>query len=173
MDELPPSSHEPHELVNYYERVHYEPTTGAFTWAVSSPGVSAGKAAGSVSVYGYRVIKINRKHIRACRLAWLLTYGEWPAGEVDHINGDRLDDRIENLRVVDRAGNSQNKSSAQANNYSCGLLGVTWNKQHLRWQAKIVARKVRHHIGYFHTPEEAHAAYMAAKARLHIGGRGH
>ena len=53
------------------------------------------------------------------------------------------------------------------------LLGVTWNKQHQRWQSKIMANKMRHHVGYFDTPEEAHAAYMAAKSRLHIGGRSH
>ena len=159
--------------MNYRDRIHYDPATGVFTWAVSAPGVTAGKPAGSVSVYGYRVIRLARKSIRACRLAWFLSHGVWPNGEIDHINGNRLDDRLENLRVVDRAGNSQNKGGAQANNLSCGLLGVTWNKQHQRWQAKLMAHKVRHHVGYFDTPEEAHAAYMAAKARLHIGGRSH
>ena len=71
-------------------------------------------------------------------------------------NHDR-EELLENLRVVDRAGNSQNKGGAQANNLSCGLLGVTWNKQHQRWQAKLMAHKVRHHVGYFDTPEEATA----------------
>ena len=159
--------------MNYYERINYNSETGAFTWAVSAPGISAGKAAGGVNAYGYRIIRIGRKAVRACRLAFFLTSGEWPAGEVDHINGDRLDDRLCNLRVVDRAGNSQNKREAQVNNLSCGLLGVTWNKQHRRWQAKIVARKVRHHVGYFDTAEDAHKAYMAAKEQLHIGGRSH
>lgn len=156
-----------------YNRIHYDPVTGNFTWAVSAPGIAAGKPAGSVSVYGYRVIRLAQKQIRACRLAWFLSHGDWPSGEIDHINGNRLDDRLENLRVVDRAGNSQNKGGAQANNRSCGLLGVTWNKQHKRWQAKIMANKVRHHVGYFDNPDVAHAAYMAAKVRLHIGGRSH
>lgn len=159
--------------MNYYDRIHYNPATGVFSWAVSAPGITAGKIAGSVSVHGYRVIRLGKKSIRACRLAWFVSKGVWPNGEIDHINGDRLDDRLENLRVVDRAGNSQNKCGAQANNRSCGLLGVTWNKQHQRWQAKIMANKVRHHVGYFDNPEEAHTAYIAAKARLHIGGRSH
>lgn len=159
--------------MNYYDRIHYDQATGAFTWAVSAPGITAGKLAGSVSVHGYRVIRLGRKSVRACRLAWFLSHGEWPVGEIDHINGNRLDDRLKNLRVVDRAGNSQNKGSAQANNRSCGLLGVTWNKQHHRWQAKLMANKVRYHVGYFDTPEAAHAAYMAVKSRLHIGGRSH
>lgn len=159
--------------MNYCEKINYDPLTGTFTWAVSGRGIAAGKLAGSVSVYGYRVIRIFRKEVRACRLAWFLSHGEWPDGEIDHINGNRLDDRLENLRVVDRAGNSQNKSGAQANNHSCGLLGVTWNKQHRRWQSKIMANRVRYHLGYFDTPEEAHSAYMSAKSRLHIGGRSH
>lgn len=64
-------------------------------------------------------------------------------------------------------------SSAQANNHSCGLRGVTWNKQHRRWQSKLMANKVVYHVGYFRTPEEAHEAYMRLKARLHLGGRSH
>lgn len=100
--------------------------------------------------------------------------GELAGGEIDHINGDKLDDRLSNLRVVDRFGNAQNMpSSAQANNHSCGLRGVTWNKQHRRWQSKLMANKVVYHVGYFRTPEEAHEAYMRLKARLHLGGRSH
>ena len=155
--------------MNYYDRIHYDPATGVFTWAVSAPGISLGKSAGSVSVHGYRVIRIGRKSVRACRLAWFMSHGEWPNGEIDHINGNRLDDRIENLRVVDRAGNSQNKRSAQANNKSSGFLGVTWNKQHMRWQSKIMANKKMHHVGYFDTPEEAHAAYLNKKRQVHAG----
>lgn len=159
--------------MNYFDRIHYSPDTGVFTWVVSAPGVRAGTPAGHIGRNGYRLIKLGRKQFRACRLAWFFAYGAWPSGEVDHINGDRADDRLRNLRDVDRAANSQNKFGAQKNNLSCGLLGATWNKQHKRWQAKIVARKVRHHLGYFDRPEDAHAAYMAAKARLHIGGCRH
>lgn len=159
--------------MNYYERISYNKETGAFTWVVSARGIKAGKAAGSVSPHGYLIIKIGRKPVRACRLAWFLTHGEWPDGEVDHINGNRLDDRLCNLRVVDRAGNSQNQRRAHADNNSCGLLGVTWNRQHKKWQAKLQARKIRHHIGYFSDPSAAHAAYMEAKSRLHIEGCGH
>lgn len=157
----------------YTDRINYDPTTGNFSWRVSAPGISAGKSAGYVSLFGYRVICVNRKAIRAGRLAWFLFYGKWPDGEIDHINNNRLDDRISNLRVVDRSGNSQNRRSAMANNKSCGLLGATWNKQHKRWQAKIVASKIRYHLGYFDTPEDAHAAYMKAKDRLHIHGGSH
>lgn len=160
--------------MNYFDRLHYDQETGALTWAVRAPGVRIGELAGSVNRYGYRVINLGRKPYRVGRLVWFLVHGEWPQGEIDHINGDKLDDRLSNLRVVDRFGNAQNMpSSAQANNHSCGLRGVTWNKQHRRWQSKLMANKVVYHVGYFRTPEEAHEAYMRLKARLHLGGRSH
>jgi hypothetical protein len=158
--------------VNYYDTISYDPLTGAFTWKVSRPGCKAGSLAGSVGLHGYLTIRLGRKQIRAHRLAWFLAYGAWPTGEIDHINCNRLDNRLENLRVVDRAGNSQNRRSAHKDS-SHGFLGAAWNPQHKRWQAKIVANKVRHHLGYFDTAEAAHEAYMAAKRRLHIDGGCH
>lgn len=155
--------------MNYYEQIHYSPDTGVFTWPTARSGVRQGAAAGSVTRAGYVVIKIGRRQVRAHRLAWFLTQGEWPCGEIDHINGDRSDNRMANLRVVDRCGNSQNRKAAHRDS-SHGFLGASWNVQHKRWQAKIVAQKVRHHLGYFDTAEAAHAAYMQAKQRLHING---
>lgn len=160
--------------VNYFDRLDYNPLTGALTWAVSGPGIRKGADAGSISSHGYRVIKLGRKPYRVCRLAWFLVHGVWPEGEIDHINGVKVDDRIANLRVVDRAGNAKNMpETAQVNNHSCGLRGVTWNKQHRRWQSKLMANKTVHHVGYFETPQVAHEAYMAVKRRLHLGGRSH
>lgn len=155
------------------ERIHYDPTTGIFTWAVGDRGIRKGAQAGSVDVYGYRIIRVNRTRYRAHRLAWFLSYGVWPKGEIDHIDGCRDNNRIANLRDVSRAENAQNVVAAQRNNVSCGLLGVTWNKQHRCWQSKLQANKVMHHVGYFDNPEEAHSAYMELKAKLHIGGRSH
>lgn len=155
--------------MNGYERVSYNSDTGEFCWCVSERGLKNGKPAGCVSGAGYLVIKINRKQVRANRLAIFLCTGQWPNGEVDHINGDKLDNRLANLRVADRCINSQNKRNAQANNKSCGLLGVTWNRQHGRWQSKIMANKVAHHVGLFDTPEAAHAAYLIKKRQLHAG----
>ena len=158
--------------VNYYDTIAYDPQSGLFTWAVARRGVVVGGIAGSFTGEGYWQVKLGRKVYRGHRLAWFLTHGDWPDGEIDHINGDRSDNRMANLRVVDRAGNSQNRRRAMSNN-SHGFLGAAWNKQHKRWQAKLMANKVIHHLGYFDSAAAAHAAYMAAKARLHIGGGCH
>ena len=155
--------------MNYYDTITYDKQTGYFTWSKSRPGCTQGARAGSVSRYGYLVIKVSRKQVRAHRLAWFLSFGVWPDGEVDHINGDRIDNRLCNLRVVDRSTNSQNQRNAQRDNLSSGLLGVTWNKQHKRWQSKIMVNRVFHHVGLFATPEEAHTAYLVKKRQLHAG----
>ena len=157
--------------LNDYDSIHYDPLAGVFTWSVGRRGCSLGEKAGSVTHDGYAVVKLGGRPIRAHRLAWFLSYGVWPDGEIDHINGDRSDNRLANLRVVDRAANSQNRRGPQKNNKS-GLQGICWVKHAKRWRAQIMARKVLHRLGYFDSPEAAHAAYMAAKASLHIAGGG-
>lgn len=158
--------------MNYYETISYNPVDGTFRWSVARPGCRIGAKAGSISIYGYIVIRLGRQSVRAHRLAWFLSYGAWPDGEIDHINSDKTDNRPENLRVVDRAGNSQNRRKAHRDS-AHGFLGASWNRQHGRWQAKIMANGRRHHLGYFDTPEAAHAAHVSAKQHLHINGGRH
>jgi hypothetical protein len=155
--------------MNYSSFINYDPLTGVFVWAASRPGCSAGKVAGSINREGYRVIKVQRKPLLAHRLAWLMVTGEWPASALDHKNGCRDDNRIDNLREADHSVNMQNKRRAMKNNKSSGLLGVTWNKQHKRWQSKLMVNKKSHHVGLFDCPEKAHAAYLEKKRQLHAG----
>lgn len=156
-------------VMSRLDTISYNPETGLFTWSVARPGCRLGAQAGSVNSDGYRVVKVGKRPVLAHRLAWLISFGAWPNGPIDHINGDRQDNRLSNLRVVDHATNMQNKRQAMSNNKSCGLLGVTWNKQHKRWQSKLMANKKAHHIGYFDCPEAAHAAYVSAKRQLQLG----
>jgi len=155
--------------MNYFDRISYDPLTGIFTWAKPGHGVRVGTVAGSKTSEGYWQVCLGFKIYRAHRLAWFLKNGEWPSGPIDHINGDRLDNRIANLRVATHSVNMQNKRVAMSNNKSCGLLGVTWNRQHKKWQSKIMVNKKAHHVGLFDDPHVAHAAYVEKKRLLHAG----
>jgi hypothetical protein len=144
----------------------YDPETGRFTWRVRRACFAAGSLAGWKTPCGYRYISVDMEVCVAHRLAWLHTHGTWPKGVVDHINGDRADNRIVNLRDVSYAVNAQNRRLAQKNNRS-GLLGVV--KCRGRWRAAIGINGARTWLGTFDTAQEAHEAYLAAKRQMHDG----
>lgn len=152
------------------ELLAYEPSTGAFTWKVGRRKVKAGDRAGKTDSDGYRVIGISGRSHKAHRLAWLVTHGKWPTGEIDHINGNRSDNRIENLRDVDRGRNARNQTRLVKPETVSGLLGVTWHKPKNRWRACIRVGGRHTFLGYFDTPEAGHAAYMAAKREREVPG---
>lgn len=148
------------------ELLHYDSETGVFTNRVSrSPKAQAGMVAGSQDQNGYLLIRIDWKLHRAHRLAWLYVYGEWPKGLLDHRNRIKSDNRITNLRPADKVLNGQNRAAAQSNNET-GFLGVC---RHFdgHFRAVIQHDGRQRHIGLYDTPEEAHAAYLEAKRRLH------
>lgn len=114
---------------------------------------------------GYCKIEFQHKTYATHRLAWLFTYGYLPKECIDHINGNRADNRICNLREATRVENSQNQRKAKSQNKS-GYLGVSLlnNKYH----ASITVNKVFRHIGIFDTAIEAHEAYLKVKRKEHI-----
>ena len=146
----------------------YEPDTGIFRWRVSRGGVEAGAAAGHINNRGYIRIMVNNSPFKAHRLAWLHFHGVWPQDQIDHINGDKRDNRIRNLRDVSASINTQNQTRPRKGNTS-GFRGVSWYKRVKRWHAQIKVNGQKQHLGYFSSPEAAHAAYLAAKLRLHPG----
>jgi hypothetical protein len=149
------------------ELLSYNPETGIFTWRVARNNKTpAGAVAGTASTFWHRQLRVDFKSILAHRAAWAVTYGEWPIADIDHINGDPSDNRIVNLRMVTRGHNLQNQRKAHADSKS-GLLGV--KQVGNKWDAKIMAAGVLHRLGIFLTPEEASAAYLEAKRKLHPG----
>jgi hypothetical protein len=145
------------------EFADYDPTTGVFSRR------SDGRRIGyEVPSKGYVCAKVFGKKYNAHRLAWLHVHGEWPKHEIDHVNGVRTDNRIENLRDVPRGINSQNQRRAQRDN-STGLLGVSIDRERGKFKATIRANGVVMHLGRFNTGEEAHARYLAEKRRIHAG----
>lgn len=107
---------------------------------------------------GYKQGRIFGKSYRAHRIIWAIAYGYWP-DEVDHINGVRSDNRICNLRDVDRTSNCRNLS-VRSNNTS-GVVGVSWDKTYKKWHSRI--RDV--HIGYYDEFDDAVEARRAAELK--------
>jgi hypothetical protein len=122
--------------------------------------------AGSVSKSGYIYLSVDRKILLAHRIAWALAYGDWPNGHVDHVNGVRTDNRLCNLRDCERASNNAN--SKLRKDSSSGFKGVSFSKKMNKWYGQIRANGRLYYLGSYHTPEEAHAAYVNA-AKLHFG----
>lgn len=150
---------------------HYDPETGVFTRrrAVGRHGRhKKGTIAKAANSRGYTVIRVDGVLHGAHRLAWLYHHGEWP-NVIDHINGDRSDNRICNLRNVTQTENMQNLKKAPINSKS-GLLGAHLFPRCKRWTARIRINGVSRRLGLFDTAQEAHEAYMAAKRRYHSTG---
>lgn len=148
------------------EILHYEPDTGVFTWRVRlSKNTHIGDIAGT-PFQKYRRIGIGGRLYRAHRLAWLYVHGVWPSKEIDHIDGDWLNNRLTNLRDVSSQINAQNRKRARADNKT-GFLGVS--QVNGRFLAQIRTGHVSRNLGFFDSPELAHAAYVQAKRKYHAG----
>lgn len=148
----------------------YDPETGKFTRAVqTSNRIKVGAAAGSPNGSGYLNIMLQARLYAAHRLAWLYVHGRWPNGQIDHINGDKTDNRIANLREANNSENTQNKWRAR-NDSRSGTMGVRWHERDQRWHARIMIEGRAHHLGSFMTEEAARDAYLAAKRKLHAFG---
>lgn len=143
--------------------LRYEPDTGYF-YSVDTNWRRRNGPVGCLYKIGYRYICIDRIRYRAHRLAWLYIHGEWPSGELDHINGKRDDNRIANLRIVNRVQNLANRSLAVASNKT-GFAGVCATRHKTTWKASIVTDGRRIYLGSFKTKEEAAAAYAAAREK--------
>lgn len=140
----------------------YEPDTGHFKWLVErGRGIKPGDLAGSIAPIGYRVISINNRLYYAHRLAWLYSFGVWPDGQVDHINGFRSDNRIANLRVVSNRENHKNMKLRCDN--TSGVNGVYWSKINKRWHSQIVHDGKLIFLGGFANLEDAAAARKKAE----------
>lgn len=145
--------------------LHYDPVNGVFTWIVGnkySKKPKAGDVAGCKSK-GYINISIKGIGYRAHRLAWLYIHGEWPSGVIDHINGNRSDNSISNLRDVTTKENNKNKRT-QKNNKS-GVTGVFWSGSAKKWSATIGHKGRVIYLGVFDSIEKAIKARTLAESK--------
>lgn len=134
------------------QREHFISERGFKTWNSRYPG----KEIGCKHRSGYRYVRIKfggKQKYLMHRLVWAWHYGSWPKDQLDHIDHDRSNDRIENLREVTRAENMKNMSMSKNN--TSGVTGVHWHKQHKKWAAQIRTSRKTKHLGYFENFEDA------------------
>lgn len=145
------------------EVLDYNPETGEFSWLVGGKGIKPGSRPGYLDrSTGYFKLMIDKRNHYAHRLAWLLVHGVIPAGQIDHINGCRTDNRISNLRIATHAENCRNHQKRPMN--TTGFKGVVRHQG--RFRAQIKSEGKCFHLGSFDTPEGAHAAYCDAASKL-------
>lgn len=149
------------------EILDYNPNTGEFHWKIKPTKNSrVGQKAGGIKGQGYGYIQYLKKMYSMSHLAWLHFYGKYPAMYIDHINGDRFDNRIANLREATPAENVQNIRKAPSNS-SHGFLGASFDKEKNKWRARIRVNGKKISLGRYNTPEEASSAYIDAKRKHH------
>jgi hypothetical protein len=145
---------------------HYDPVTGVFRRRFAKPFSNRRpwSVAGSVATKGYLQISVSGKLFMAHRLAWMYVYGDWPKQQIDHINGRKDDNRIENLRDVSGTVNMLNQTKPRGEK----LLGVTWHEDGKKWRARLTINGGCKSLGMFATQEDAHQAYILAKEKLGV-----
>ena len=145
---------------------HFEYRDGHLFWVKpTARGVKIDQQFGCYDNYGYRVGSLKGKRYYEHRLIWLYHYGEWPKDQIDHINGDRSDNRIENLRECAHQQNSFNRKSDRGS--TSKYKGVHWSKQHKKWVAGYRYKRKRYYVGYYDTELEAAKAYDLTTASIH------
>jgi hypothetical protein len=149
------------------EVLDYDPLTGIFRWKIRPACcIQVGDVAGGDNGNGRCRIRVDRRRFYTHHLAWAYMYGVWPKFDLDHRNGNPSDNRIANLREDPDGQNAQNRADAVSKRPTAsGWMGVRPNFN--RWQASIRVNGRSRHLGLFDTPEEAHAAYLVAKEKLH------
>lgn len=144
--------------------IHYDAETGVFTNLTNRGKSKAGTVAGGLDGMGYWQISIRDRPYRGHRLAWLYVHGEWPKQLIDHINCDRGDNRLINLRAACHAENCRNSLGRGS---SCGVKGVTHVRKTGKYIAQIKHDGVHHYLGCFDLLGDAEKAYEAGALRLH------
>lgn len=142
---------------------YFEYTEGLLTWkAIPGSKVKVGKVAGTLTPRGYISVALFGKKYRAHRIIWEMHYGPVPAGkEIDHINGKRAENQIENLRLATSGENHRNMGKRSDN--TSGTTGVTFCKVLRKWKAYIKQQRKLIHLGCFTDINDAIAARKAAE----------
>lgn len=142
--------------------LRYEPETGLLFRKIKRGGYNWLIPAGTLRPNGYIQLKLSGKLFRAHRIAWLLSTGKWPQEQIDHINGDRKDNRFLNLREATNRENGRNRVKSNKGNIS-GILGVSFSKSANKWNARIRIGEKEKNLGYFTNLNEAKIVRQSAE----------
>jgi hypothetical protein len=151
------------------QRLRYEPETGKLYWRESASMPThwntryADTEAFTADFRGYRHGTFDYNRYLAHRVAWALHHGYWPDDTLDHVNHDRADNRIENLRQVSQSDNMKNMKRHRNN--TSGATGVCWYARYQKWIANIKVDGRSLHLGYFADMQDAITARKAAEAQ--------
>lgn len=141
----------------------YDAATGVLRCRIAIKGRAAGAEAGYVCPTGYRLIGIDYKRYLSHRIIWKMVKGEDAPDGIDHIDGDKLNNRIENLREADQSQNGANAKIGKGN--KSGVKGVFWHLN--KWQAKIMLHRESINLGRYDRLQDAAQAVKEARERLH------
>jgi len=144
--------------------LRYDSNSGKFYSLVQRGPLIVGSEAGSLNSEGYIILGIYGYSSAAHRLAWLYMTGSMPADQIDHINGDRSDNKFSNLRECSTSENQHNRKLGPKNR--SGFKGVCWKKKIEKWAASATHNGKPIHIGYFTDPKEAAAEYDKVSLEL-------
>jgi len=141
---------------NFRPESHFKSKKGMAIWNGKYANKIAGCNTKTKSGKSYRIISINSKRYMAHRIIWLIVKGKEPVNDIDHINGDGIDNRIKNLRDVTRTENNKNFKLSKRN--KTGFIGVHFDKVKKKYKAEIGVNSKTKFIGYFDTAKEASVA---------------
>lgn len=144
----------------------YDAESGSFRRIVATSwNAPEGPLVGKLSASGYRTVRIGERSIFLHRIAWAIYYGSWPDFIIDHINGDRSDNRISNLRNASLNQNQHNQGIRKTN--SSGVKGVSWCASKHKWLATICVKGKTIYLGRHDTIDGAADAYRMAALEFH------
>lgn len=145
------------------ELFNYDPETGSLSWRARGMGRVVGKHLTRKDTLGYVTVRVLGTAYLAHRLAWAHFYGTNPTQTIDHINRNKGDNRILNLRQVTQKQNLENITTDRRN--KSGVRGVHWSESHRKWRAAIQHDSVAYRLGWFDRMEDAVAARKLAEQK--------
>jgi hypothetical protein len=152
------------ELTKDYLHTLFEYKDGNLFWKIKRKTVNSGEQAGRVANTGYIHIGVDRSIYAAHRLIFMMFYGYFPK-EIDHINGNKADNRIENLREVTKSQNGLNRKLPSHN--TSGIKGVVWHKNNKNWMVQLAVNGKNKYFGSFKDLELAELVAIEARDKYH------